>query len=112
MKPKKKKVETVDRIVLSFFTVMLVFILMMAPSLVPAVFAAAGSLDPTFGTGGKVLTPNFPGGSTDDEIKGVVIQTDGKIVAAGRTNSPRDFALARYDGDVIHLFLPLISKRN
>ncbi|MGI8788174.1 MAG: FG-GAP-like repeat-containing protein [Pyrinomonadaceae bacterium] len=58
-----------------------------------------GTLDTTFGTSGKVITPI---GSRDDFASGVVIQTDGKIVAAGAAEiSPfsGDFALARYNAD-------------
>ncbi|MER6352931.1 hypothetical protein ABT186_14050, partial [Streptomyces sp. NPDC001634] len=56
-----------------------------------------GSLDSTFGTGGKVLT-DFGG---IDEAFGVALQTDGKIVAAGLTTASgnADFALARYNTD-------------
>ncbi|MDX3248117.1 calcium-binding protein [Streptomyces sp. ME18-1-4] len=56
-----------------------------------------GSLDTTFGTGGKIVT-NFGG---DDVALGVALQTDGKIVAAGFTNAggTQDFALARYNTD-------------
>jgi uncharacterized delta-60 repeat protein len=55
-----------------------------------------GSLDSTFGTGGKVTT-DFSG---DDYIPtgGVAVQSDGKIVAAGNTHNT-DFALARYNTD-------------
>ena len=54
-----------------------------------------GSLDSTFGTGGKVSTP-FP----DDFafLDALALQRDGKIVAAGSTFSDK-FALARYDRD-------------
>jgi uncharacterized delta-60 repeat protein len=57
-----------------------------------------GSLDATFGIGGKVTT-DFSGAS-DDRAYGVAIQADGRIVAAGRTcaGSNCAFALARYDG--------------
>ena len=57
-----------------------------------------GSLDATFGIGGKVTT-DFSGGS-DDRGYGVALQADGHIVAAGRTctGSACAFALARYDG--------------
>ncbi|MFE2972789.1 hypothetical protein ACFXKC_56590 [Streptomyces sp. NPDC059340] len=57
-----------------------------------------GSLDTTFGTGGKVTT-SFGTGSAD-LAQGVAVQTDGKIVAAGRSNASGtfDFALARYQG--------------
>src|SRR6185295_6191019 len=58
-----------------------------------------GSLDPSFGAGGKVTT-DFPegiGGSANC----VAIQADGRIVAAGfrQTRLIEDFAVARYLGD-------------
>jgi uncharacterized delta-60 repeat protein len=62
----------------------------------PAVaLAAPGDLDPSFGTGGTVIT-SF-GGS--DVASAVVIQPDGKLVVAGRTNIAGNtvFALARYN---------------
>src|SRR6266702_3403806 len=68
-------------------------------------YNANGSLDPTFGTGGKVTT-DFNG--DDDAAFAVARQTDGKIVAAGGakvgrsrsdySGSNEDFALARYLG--------------
>src|SRR5205814_1829700 len=53
-----------------------------------------GSLDATFGTGGKVTT-DFAG--DDDAAHGVVVQADGRIVAAGvaKTSRSGDFALTR-----------------
>src|SRR5207245_1508813 len=39
-------------------------------------FNSDGSLDPTFGTGGEILTPNVP-------ATGVALQTDGKIIVVG-----------------------------
>jgi uncharacterized delta-60 repeat protein len=62
-------------------------------------YESNGSLDVTFGTGGK-LTTSFGGqfaGAAD-----VALQPDGKIVVAGATDSAAaffqfDFALARYD---------------
>ena len=53
-------------------------------------------LDPTFGTGGKVVTPI---GSGDDNAYSMAIQPDGRIVMAGRSNngSVFDFAVARYN---------------
>jgi uncharacterized delta-60 repeat protein len=65
-----------------------------------AVFALArfngdGSLDPTFDGDGKVTTDVSSIGFEGAEA--VVLQTDGKIVAAGRSNN--DFALARYSTD-------------
>lgn len=57
--------------------------------------AAAGELDPTFGTGGKVTT-NL--GGTADGAGAVVVQPDGKILAGGSVDG-RDFALLRYKTD-------------
>ncbi len=59
----------------------------------------AGSLDPTFGTGGKVIT-SITNGS--DKANGVVIQTDGKILVAGNSSSSvtgKDFVFVRYKSD-------------
>ena len=57
-----------------------------------------GTLDATFGTGGKVLT-DFAGSS--DAASSLVIRSDGKIVAAGRTfvSTGYNFALARYNSN-------------
>jgi len=52
-----------------------------------------GSLDLTFGTGGKVTT-DFGG---VDEGRAVALQKDGKIVVAGASDG--DFAVARYNTD-------------
>jgi uncharacterized delta-60 repeat protein len=57
--------------------------------------AAAGDLDTSFGSGGKVTT-DFAGGN--DTAFAMAIQADGKIVAAGSTNGDL-FALARYRPD-------------
>jgi uncharacterized delta-60 repeat protein len=65
--------------------------------------AAPGDLDPTFDGDGKVTT-HFV---FDDEARGVAIQADGKIVAAGvaictpcaSPATPHKFALARYNRD-------------
>jgi uncharacterized delta-60 repeat protein/uncharacterized repeat protein (TIGR01451 family) len=53
-----------------------------------------GSQDSGFGTGG-VATADFGGG---DFARGVALQPDGKIVAAGRGGPDNDFALARFQG--------------
>jgi uncharacterized delta-60 repeat protein len=55
-----------------------------------------GSLDSTFGTGGKLTTPI---GSGDDNANSVVLQSDGKIVVAGSSGngSNSDFAVLRYN---------------
>jgi uncharacterized delta-60 repeat protein len=55
-----------------------------------------GSLDATFGNGGT-MTTDFLG--AEDDVYSVLIQPDGKIVAAGSANGPFDyynFAVARY----------------
>lgn len=55
-----------------------------------------GSLDTTFGGDGKVVTDLSP---NLDEVTGVAIQPDGKVVAAGFVNAgaaATDFALVRY----------------
>src|SRR5262245_56152180 len=56
--------------------------------------AADGDLDPTFGVGGIVIT-DFSGGG--DYAFTLALQSDGKIVAAGRTIT--GLALARYNSD-------------
>lgn len=53
-----------------------------------------GTLDDTFGTGGKVMT-RFT--NLDDLAWAIIIQTDGKIIAAGEADT--DFAVARYNTD-------------
>ncbi len=70
-----------------------------AAGLASADFALAryntnGSLDTSFGTGGKVTT-SFEG---SDQARAVVLQPDGKIVAVGWDNGV-EFALARYNTD-------------
>lgn len=60
-------------------------------------YNADGTLDITFGTGGKVST-----GSYYEQTSVVAIQTDGKIVAAGSSLNPSssyDLALTRYNSD-------------
>jgi uncharacterized delta-60 repeat protein len=63
------------------------------------VMAQAGSLDPTFGTGGIVTTPNTTTGCGQNVNCSVAIQSDGKIVVAGgavASNGAPELALARY----------------
>jgi uncharacterized delta-60 repeat protein len=57
-------------------------------------YLSNGTLDPTFGTGGKVITPV---GTGDDLAEAVVVQPDGKIIVAG--SSTFVFALVRYNAD-------------
>jgi uncharacterized delta-60 repeat protein/uncharacterized repeat protein (TIGR01451 family) len=60
--------------------------------------APPGDLDITFDGDGQVTT-NFAAAVA--EVRGLAIQGDGKIVAAGRVDvsATRDFALARYNAD-------------
>jgi uncharacterized delta-60 repeat protein len=60
-------------------------------------YNADGSLDTTFGTGGKVTTAL----TATDVGRSVLIQTDGKIVLAGYTEShfPLAFTVVRYNTD-------------
>jgi uncharacterized delta-60 repeat protein len=60
-----------------------------------------GSLDQSFGAGGKVLT-DFTGG--DDEATGIVVRSSGELVVAGTANigtgsANSNFGLARYRTD-------------
>ena len=57
-----------------------------------------GKLDPGFGSGGKVTTPL---GTGSNKVCGLVLQPDGKIVAAGNSGSASDpdFGLVRYNPD-------------
>lgn len=60
-----------------------------------------GSLDSTFGAGGKVTT-DFRGQGYYDSCTSIAIQADGKIVAAGLSypvGTDFDFALVRYNPD-------------
>jgi uncharacterized delta-60 repeat protein len=73
-----------------------------------------GSLDSTFGSGGKITT-DFLG--RRDEAQAIAIQSDGKIVAAGLTQNSLDvfsldFALARYNGDGPSFDVCLQDDRN
>jgi uncharacterized delta-60 repeat protein len=55
-----------------------------------------GSLDSTFGSGGKVTTQVVAGDGEDDEIFALAIQPDGRIIAAGQAKFGMDFGMARY----------------
>jgi len=78
--------------------VLAVVTVMVLLCLTSAAQAADGDLDPTFGSGGKVLT-DF--GSPGDVAFAVASQADGKVVAAGISDAAGsfDFALARYNPD-------------
>jgi uncharacterized delta-60 repeat protein len=66
-------------------------------------YNANGTLDASFGSGGRVHT-DVSGTSTSDTVTDVAVQPDGKIVAAGQvcsssTSSSCDFAVARYNSN-------------
>src|SRR5947208_3347878 len=66
----------------------------------PAALAAPGDLDPTFGSGGEVVTPLDQGGVFGDVVvRGVALQPDGKLVVVGETVSADSvqLLLARFD---------------
>lgn len=56
-----------------------------------------GSLDPSFGSGGKVISPNLTI-SVDLNVKPGALQPDNKIVMAGR-NAASDFQVERRDAN-------------
>jgi hypothetical protein len=66
----------------------------------------AGTLDGRFGTGGIVTAPIVAGVDKIDRIRAMQLQSDGKIVVVGYSDSSadpdtgNDFALARYLNDV------------
>jgi uncharacterized delta-60 repeat protein len=64
-------------------------------------YLANGTIDTTFGVGGKVRT-DF-GASNLDQARSAALQSDGKIVAAGTETSNNgltvDFAVARYNSN-------------
>jgi len=62
-------------------------------------YTSNGTVDSTFGNGGFVTT-DFSG-ATDDIAYAMTMQSDGKLVVAGRTGEypQNDFALARYSSD-------------
>jgi len=64
-------------------------------------YNADGTLDSSFGNGGKVVT-SF--GASTDRINAILVQDDGKIVVGGESDQGTtatgiDFALARYNAD-------------
>src|SRR5262249_33808525 len=61
-----------------------------------------GTLDPTFGTGGRVTTFFGGDGLNGDVGHSVVVQKDGKLVVGGPTTNldgTTDFGLARYNSN-------------
>jgi uncharacterized delta-60 repeat protein len=65
-------------------------------------YNADGSLDQSFGSGGKVIT-HFPGVfNTGSTATCVALQSDGKVIAGGsykNESTPHQFALARYNSN-------------
>jgi uncharacterized delta-60 repeat protein len=94
-----KKGKTVTRTVRSFLSVVIVFTLVMALSLVPTAYAAAGALDPTFGAGGRVTTDftTFTPAPRNESM-GVALQSDGQIIVVG---SATHTTLTDFDTDVV-----------
>jgi uncharacterized delta-60 repeat protein len=68
-------------------------------------YNADGTLDPSFGSGGTVITDfGDQGTTTNDRVHSMALAGDGKIVVAGSTHpgptlSKNDFALARYNAN-------------
>jgi uncharacterized delta-60 repeat protein len=83
----------------------IVFVVTVAVIPMPPVQAAAGNLDPTFGTNGKVTTefgersPDGHAFSTDDSVTDMAIQPDGKVIVVGFSLGfyRSGAALARYN---------------
>lgn len=66
-----------------------------------------GSLDTTFNLSGFVFNDR----EDDDFCTGSAIQSDGKIVLVGSTNSPHEILVFRYDfSDSFDVFLPFVVK--
>ena len=78
------------------FTAVSVFICALGTG---ALAQPAGSLDPSFGNGGKVVTSLATGA---DRATDVVLQSDGKLLVSGFSTSPitgKDFVCLRYNTD-------------
>jgi len=79
---------------------LLALTLILAPKFSSA--QTAGTLDPTFGTGGRVTTFFGGDGLNGDNAYSIAVQTDGKLVVAGITTNlddTTDFGLARLNGN-------------
>jgi uncharacterized delta-60 repeat protein len=80
-----------------YLSSLLALSLLLTPKFLSA--QTAGTLDPTFGTGGRVTTFFGGDGLNGDDAHSVVVQKDGKLVVGGSTTNlddTTDFALARY----------------
>jgi uncharacterized delta-60 repeat protein len=67
--------------------------LLLALALARSAYALPGDLDPSFGTGGKVLLDFSSSGFPKVDVSAVVLQPDGKIVIGG---TAEDFFVARF----------------
>jgi uncharacterized delta-60 repeat protein len=79
---------------------LLALILVLTPKFMSA--QTAGTLDPTFGAGGRVTTFFGGDGLNGDDAYSIAVQTNGKLVVAGITTNlddTTDFALARYNSN-------------
>ena len=89
-----------QRLAIDTFHAAMVVILTMACGVVSYAQTTAGSLDPTFGSGGTVRT-DFAGNI--DEANAVAIQPNGQIIAAGssfsNSKTVEDFIVARYNAN-------------
>jgi uncharacterized delta-60 repeat protein len=67
---------------------------------VVARYLPSGALDPSFGSGG-IVTTAMGSEAADDLVQAVLIQPDGRIVAAGYSHNGAEegFAIARYNTD-------------
>jgi uncharacterized delta-60 repeat protein len=90
--------KSAARLATRLAAIVIAAMLMGWPSL-PRARADAGDLDPSFGSGGKVIT-DFLG--TSNSGRDLLIQPDGKIVVAGHVfnfGRANDYGLARYNAD-------------
>jgi uncharacterized delta-60 repeat protein len=64
-------------------------------------FNANGTLDTTFGTGGRVVTDFGSGSTSVDDARSIVVDSAGRIYVVGFANrgSGNDFAIARYNSN-------------
>src|SRR5262245_9420003 len=63
---------------------------------------SAGALDPTFGSGGLVVSTSNTSTANGAELYAVALQPDGRIVAAGGDSTAatgEDFAVLRYNSN-------------
>ena len=91
-----QKIASYFGLLTKYSVALLALTLLLIPKLSSA--QAGGTLDTSFGAGGKVTT-DFAG--TGAAARTVAMQADGKILAAGVAvfNGVADFALARYNSD-------------